>query len=226
MNICPVNQFGGATWNRDGVIVFSQVSSLWTVPADGGTPQRFPIPAELGPDAVAVAPAFRPDQKTFTYRIGFGAKDSTGTYLAQLESRTSTRLFDLGPNVVLAQRHGRLGQQRRAADAGAGSGVAAADRAGRDDRGRRPRQRRSGGDAGAVAVRNRRAPLPPAGREADAPGVVRSRRPRAGGARSAAAVPQSGVRAQGRPRRRRVHRQHHRPARHLAARRSASRRSG
>ena len=102
-NICPVNQFGGATWNRDGVIVFSQVSSLWTVPAGGGTPQRFQIPAELGPDAVAVAPAFRPDQKTFTYRIGFGAKDSAGTYLAQLESRTSTRLFDLGPNVVLAQ---------------------------------------------------------------------------------------------------------------------------
>ena len=102
-NICPVNQFGGATWNRDGVIVFSQVSSLWTVPAGGGTPQKFSIPAELGPDAVAVAPAFRPDQKTFTYRIGFGAKDSAGTYLAQLESRASTRLFDLGPNVVLAQ---------------------------------------------------------------------------------------------------------------------------
>ena len=101
-NICPISQFGGATWNRDGVIVFSQVNSLWTVPAGGGVPQRFPIPAELGLDAVAVAPAFRPDQKTFTYRIGFGPKDSAGTYLAQLESRTSTRLFDLGPNVVLA----------------------------------------------------------------------------------------------------------------------------
>ena len=101
-NICPISQFGGATWNRDGVIVFSQVNSLWTVPAGGGVPQRFPIPAELGLDAVAVAPAFRPDQKTFTYRIGFGLKDSAGTYLAQLEARTSTRLFDLGPNLVLA----------------------------------------------------------------------------------------------------------------------------
>jgi eukaryotic-like serine/threonine-protein kinase len=100
-NICPISQFGGGAWNRDGVIVFSQVSSLWTVDANGGTPQRFVIPPEIGRDAVAVGPAFRPDQKTFTYRIGFGARDTAGLYLAQLGPRTSARLFDLGPNAVL-----------------------------------------------------------------------------------------------------------------------------
>ncbi len=100
-NICPIAQFGGGAWNRDGVIVFSQVTSLWTIAAGGGQPQSFPIPAEIGPDAVAVGPAFRPDQRTFTYRIGFGAKDTAGTYVADLQSRTSTRLFDLGPNAVL-----------------------------------------------------------------------------------------------------------------------------
>ena len=102
-NICPSSQFGGAAWNRDDVIVFSQVTSLWTVAAGGGTPQRFRIPSELGPDAVAVGPAFRPDQQTFTYRIGFGAKDTAGTYLARLDPQSSTRLFDLGPNTVLGQ---------------------------------------------------------------------------------------------------------------------------
>jgi hypothetical protein len=102
-NVCPSSQFGGAAWNRDDVIVFSQVTSLWTVPAGGGTPRRFPIPSEIGPDAVAVGPAFRPDQQTFTYRIGFGAKDTAGTYLARLEPQTSTRLFDLGPNAVLGR---------------------------------------------------------------------------------------------------------------------------
>jgi eukaryotic-like serine/threonine-protein kinase len=102
-NICPISQFGGGAWNRDGVIVFSQVTSLWTIAAGGGTPQRFPIPAEIGPDAVAVGPAFRPDQQTFTYRIGFGAKDTAGTYLARLQPTTSTRLFDLGPNTVLGR---------------------------------------------------------------------------------------------------------------------------
>ncbi len=100
-NICPINQFGGGAWNRDGVIVFSQVSSLWTVSASGGSPQPFSIPSEIGPDAVAVGPAFRPDQRTFTYRIGFGARDTAGIYLARLEPRTSARLFDLGPNAVL-----------------------------------------------------------------------------------------------------------------------------
>jgi eukaryotic-like serine/threonine-protein kinase len=100
-NICPISQFGGGAWNRDGVIVFSQVSSLWTVNANGGTPQPFFIPSEIGPDAVAVGPAFRPDQQTFTYRIGFGARDTAGIYLAQLAPRTSTRLFDLGPNAVM-----------------------------------------------------------------------------------------------------------------------------
>ncbi len=100
-NICPTSQFGGGTWNRDGTIVFSQVTSLWTVAAGGGTPQRFPIPAEIGPDAVAVGPAFRPDQRRFTYRIGFGAKDTAGTYVADLQSKASTRLFDLGSNTVL-----------------------------------------------------------------------------------------------------------------------------
>jgi eukaryotic-like serine/threonine-protein kinase len=101
-NICPISQFGGGAWNQDGVIVFSQVTSLWTVDANGGTPPRqFFIPPEIGPDAVAVGPAFRPDQQTFTYRIGFGARDTAGLYLAQLGPRTSTRLFDLGPNAVM-----------------------------------------------------------------------------------------------------------------------------
>jgi hypothetical protein len=102
-NICPISQFGGAAWNRDDLIVLSQVTSLWTVPAAGGTPKRFHIPAEIGPDAVAVGPAFRPDQKTFTYRIGFGARETAGTYLAHLEPQSSVRLFDLGPNAVLGR---------------------------------------------------------------------------------------------------------------------------
>jgi len=102
-NICPISQFGGGAWNSEGVIVFSQVSSLWTVSADGGTPQQFLIPSEIGHDAVAVGPAFRPDQNAFTFRIGFGAKDTTGTYLARLDTKTSTRLFDLGPNTALTR---------------------------------------------------------------------------------------------------------------------------
>ncbi len=102
--LCPVGQYGGAAWNRDGVIVFSQVTSLWTIAADGGTPQRLSIPNDIGPDAVVVGPAFRPDQHSFTYRVGFGAKDTTGTYLAQLGGSSGVRLFDLGPNAVLGPR--------------------------------------------------------------------------------------------------------------------------
>jgi hypothetical protein len=101
--VAPVSHFGGGAWNAGDTIVFSQVTSLWTVPATGGTPKSFALPPEVGPDAVVVAPAFRPDQQSFTFRVGFGSRDTAGTYLARLDGTRSRRLFDLGPNTVLGR---------------------------------------------------------------------------------------------------------------------------
>jgi Tol biopolymer transport system component len=101
--LCDVRQFGGGAWSASGVVLFSQMTSLWTVPAAGGTPKPFPPPAGVGQNAVIVAPqTLGPD--TFAYRVGF-AGDATGVYRAGLDGRDMTRLFDVGPNVVVTATH-------------------------------------------------------------------------------------------------------------------------
>jgi serine/threonine protein kinase len=85
---------GGATWNRDGVIVFASGVDvgLSRVSAEGG-----PL-VELTPldvshnEAAHLSPVFMADGKHFAFRI-IGAKNS-GIYVASLDSPTPVRLTD------------------------------------------------------------------------------------------------------------------------------------
>lgn len=101
--LCEVRQFGGAAWSPSGVVLFSQMTSLWTVAAAGGAPKSFPVPPGIGQDAVIVAPQVL-GMAGFVYRVGF-AGDATGVYRATLDGRDMTRLFDVGPNVILTATH-------------------------------------------------------------------------------------------------------------------------
>jgi Tol biopolymer transport system component len=101
--LCDVRQFGGAAWSPAGVVLFSQMTTLWTVPATGGTPKSFSVPPGIGLDAIVVAPQVL-GPTTFAYRVGF-AGNATGVYRAGLDGSDMTRLFDVGPNVVLTATH-------------------------------------------------------------------------------------------------------------------------
>jgi hypothetical protein len=101
--LCDVRLFGGGAWSPSGVVLFSQITSLSTVPATGGTPAPFPPPPGIGQNAIVVAP--QPlGRSAFAFRVGF-AGDATGVYRAGLDGRDMTRLFDAGPNVILTATH-------------------------------------------------------------------------------------------------------------------------
>jgi serine/threonine protein kinase/Tol biopolymer transport system component len=78
----------GATWNHDGVIVFSPAigGGLSRVSASGGDPVRV-TEAASGTHGF---PDFLPDGRRFLY-LAFGAKES-GIYLASLDSKENRRL--------------------------------------------------------------------------------------------------------------------------------------
>jgi serine/threonine protein kinase len=91
---------GGATWNGEDVIVFSDAVSLYRVSAAGGMATLV-----MTPDTQAGAtnyqwPFFLPDGRHFIYR-GAGAQ----TYLASLESANGTLLGGGFGNAQYAQGH-------------------------------------------------------------------------------------------------------------------------
>ena len=103
--LCMARHVAGATWGSAGVIVFSQLHSLFRIPEGGGTPTPIPAPAGIGNDAVVVQPIFLPDGRRFLFRVGHGRPEAKGTYLASLDDESSTRLFDVGVNVAYGAQH-------------------------------------------------------------------------------------------------------------------------
>ena len=87
----PSVQIPAASWNADGVILFSTGIQLFRVPAFGGTVTALSLVDDAG-EAVRTAPQFLPDGSHFLY---FAQGPLSGAiYLASLETAQATRLTD------------------------------------------------------------------------------------------------------------------------------------
>ena len=84
--ICDARYGGGATWNRDGVILFAPAidSALFRVPATGGTPTPVTVLDPAHEEGAHVKPLFLPDGRHFLFGIIGG--DTAGQYVASLDS--------------------------------------------------------------------------------------------------------------------------------------------
>ena len=84
--ICEARFGGGATWNRDGVIVFAPGidTALLRVAAAGGTPTPVTVLDQAHEEGAHLGPLFLPDGRHFLFGIALG--DSAGTYVAALDS--------------------------------------------------------------------------------------------------------------------------------------------
>ena len=83
---------GGATWNRDGVIVFAPRIDmpLYRVPATGGTPTPLTALDASRGESAHMQPLFLPDGRHVVFSVVGG--DAPGVYVASLDSAERTRI--------------------------------------------------------------------------------------------------------------------------------------
>ncbi|HEU5256857.1 MAG TPA: protein kinase [Vicinamibacterales bacterium] len=82
----------GATWSRDGVILFASAGSLYRVPSAGGTPTLVRKPEATRQERFR-DPHFLPDNRHFLFlNISQGQQERTGIYVASLDSSSSSLL--------------------------------------------------------------------------------------------------------------------------------------
>jgi Tol biopolymer transport system component len=98
--ICEVNNFGAATWNQDGVILFGRNRALVRVSAQGGEPK----PVEGGPkhDLTQYWPQFLPDGMHFLYNAESDPRDNSGVYAGSLDGGARRKLLGGDAKVVYA----------------------------------------------------------------------------------------------------------------------------
>jgi hypothetical protein len=92
----------GATWNRDGVILFvpSPNEPIYQVSAAGGEPKLLTQLNPLNQEASHRWPFFLPDGRHFLYSV-LGGPQSQGIYLTSLDGKENRRLLN-APNSVVA----------------------------------------------------------------------------------------------------------------------------
>ena len=100
--LCDVGSFGGATWNRDGVILFARQGGLYRVPDTGGTPT---LVLAVDPSLVQggyLFPQFLPDGRHFIYHET--GEVSAGTFLGagSLDSKTVEHVAKVNSEAVFA----------------------------------------------------------------------------------------------------------------------------
>jgi Tol biopolymer transport system component len=90
--ICDAQFGGGATWNRDGVIVFAPGvdTPLYRVPATGGTPIPLTTLDAGRGESAHIGPLFLPDGRHFVFVVIGG--EAAGSYVASLDSTERTRI--------------------------------------------------------------------------------------------------------------------------------------
>ena len=117
--ICEVadDTFGGGTWNRDGVIVFSPGTDkpLYRVPSGGGAPAAITTLDRRTSERAHLWPSFLPDGRHFVYLVHAGDAKAGGIYLGSLDSNAKTKILDgevramvASPNHLLFIRDGAL----------------------------------------------------------------------------------------------------------------------
>lgn len=96
--ICEAGAGAGASWNRDGVIVFQphQQGNLMRVSASGGRPEPATTLDATAGETHHLHPVFLPDGRHFVFYI---AGRQRGLYVGDLSSDQRTFLFDPDPSL-------------------------------------------------------------------------------------------------------------------------------
>lgn len=108
----------GATWSRDGRILFSVPNDgLYLVPAAGGVSERLVPP--LDTECCGAWPDFLPDGRHFLYTVPGSTPSASGVYVGELGRRHGRRLLDavssstyVAPGFLAFARSGTLYLQR------------------------------------------------------------------------------------------------------------------
>jgi eukaryotic-like serine/threonine-protein kinase len=82
--------FHGATWSRDGTILYAQNARLFRIPAAGGEPQ--PLRPLAGGEMGQFFPVFLPDGRNYLYLSRAARPEDQGIYVASLDSEARKRV--------------------------------------------------------------------------------------------------------------------------------------
>ncbi len=108
--VCDVSQFGGGSWNADGVILFAGRSGIMQVSAAGGNPTPVTVLDESRGDVLHGLPQFLRDGRRFLYFRWSSDASVMGMYVGTLgvepEAQDPTRLMATEQNAVYAQADG------------------------------------------------------------------------------------------------------------------------
>ena len=92
--LCDVTEGRGATWNQQGLILYSPAlgSGLFSIPATGGTPSPVTKLNASLKEATHRWPIFLPDGKHFLYMIHSSDSKHSGIFVGLLDSTKSIKL--------------------------------------------------------------------------------------------------------------------------------------
>jgi Tol biopolymer transport system component len=94
--------FGGGTWNRDGVILFSGGSLIQRVLAAGGQPTPITELDASRQETEHLAPDFLPDGRRYVFLAVSSQPGESAIYVGSLDSKERTRLFASESRAVYA----------------------------------------------------------------------------------------------------------------------------
>ena len=97
--LCDAISFGGATWNRDGVILFGNEGGFYRVPDTGGTPTLVLAPE---PSQNYWFPQFLPDGKHFIFNESGEVSEGSFIEAGSLDSKTAERLVQGNSQAVFS----------------------------------------------------------------------------------------------------------------------------
>jgi Tol biopolymer transport system component len=103
-NICEVtNPIGGATWQSDGVILFSAAGLIYRVAAAGGQPTAITALDKSKQETDHLGPYFLPDGRHYLF---LAVAAESAIYLGSLDSKDRTRLFASDSKAIYAASTG------------------------------------------------------------------------------------------------------------------------
>ena len=98
--LCDVGEYGGGTWNRDGVILFGGVEGIYRVSAQGGTPV---LATKVSPKEEAHRwPYFLQDGRHFVFLGDAGTTEEHHIRVGTLDSQETEILFGAISRIVYA----------------------------------------------------------------------------------------------------------------------------
>jgi eukaryotic-like serine/threonine-protein kinase len=101
--ICePPTPFGGGTWNRDGVILFSGAGVIQRVLAAGGQPTAVTELDKSRQETEHMSPDFLPDGRHYVFLSVSSQPGESAIYAGSLDTKERTRLFPSETKAVYA----------------------------------------------------------------------------------------------------------------------------